>query len=91
MSESRRGLVSYPEHEKLHAAKTWDATQALGEFLHEFLPQVGITLAEWDHDGNELVHWYGSLDKLAAQFFGIDYQALQHEKDTLLEEARRSS
>jgi hypothetical protein len=101
---AKRPEPTSPEHDKLRAAKDRDATQALGEFLHEFLPSKGIHLAQYHKHGdsclnkwgriacdtsqNVLWAFYGSLDDLLYEFFGVDRDKLMAEKDALLAHIR---
>lgn len=66
------------EHGRLEEAKRRDATQALGEFLHEFLPSKGLRIVDFSdmpaHD----------LDGLMFEFFQIDRKRLEAEKRALL-------
>jgi hypothetical protein len=82
-------VSDYPEHDKLRAVV--DQSQAIGEFLEEFLPSKGIQLCSRmpvDDDSDELsLHFYPiheSTRRLLAEFFGIDDDALEREKRTML-------
>lgn len=77
----------YPEHEKLKAIK--DTSQAIGEFL-----DLGPwTLCRWipenseTHGSYEPVH---DIQGVLAEWFGIDRQALDREKQEMLESLRGS-
>ncbi|HUV10815.1 MAG TPA: hypothetical protein VMX12_07525 [Acidimicrobiia bacterium] len=71
----------YPEHAKLRAVA--DKSQAIGEFLDEWLPTQGIILAHVDRDGR-----VPSIQELLAEFFGIDRDKLEAEKRAMLESLR---
>lgn len=78
-----------PEHDKLKAAKDEgrDATQLIGEFLHEFLPGEGIRLAKYSDRDDELYE-VNNKRELIAKFFGINESALEAEKEALIEYQR---
>jgi len=100
---TKRPEPALPEHDKLRAAKDRDATQTLGEFLHDFLPSKGIRLAIYHEHGDtcrdeedelvcgtstEVLMPLGSLDDLLYEFFGVDRKTLDAEKDQLLKHIR---
>lgn len=78
-----------PEHRKLEAEKHSgrDATQMLGEFLSEFLREEGVRLARYD-DNDELYE-INETRQLMAKFFGINENALEAEKQALLDYQRK--
>jgi len=84
----------YPEHEKLHALE--GASQTVGEFM-EWLKQQGISL--WQ-EGEVLVEWRANpvdglmrvtktTEDLLAEFYEIDRQALEREKEQMLADIRQ--
>ena len=80
-------MSEYPEHEKLKAVK--ELSQTCGEFV-DFLEEKGIYLAEYDtkDERNRLYRWRGRMTKLLAEFFEIDEDALEREKQAMLEKIR---
>lgn len=83
-------MSDYPEHKKLTAVH--ERSQAIGEFLDWCVSEKGYQLAEWD-DSREIDHRMMPIivpvEKLLAEFFGIDLQKLEAEKRAMLEEMRR--
>lgn len=78
--------MEYPEHDKLQAVK--DKSQMCGEFV-EWLENVkGIHLAEWAVDDDFLLRTATSVERLLAEFFEIDLDALEAEKRAMLAEQR---
>lgn len=77
-----------PEHDKLKAAKHEgrDATQLIGEFLHEFLPGEGVRLCRRDDNGE--LYEVNNKRELLSQFFGINESALSAEKEALIDYQR---
>ncbi len=77
------------EHNKLKAAKSEgrDATQLIGEFIGWLSEEKGLSIAESDKHG-ELYHWRGRRETLIAEFFGINQNALEAEKEALIEYQR---
>ena len=76
-------MPDYPEHDKLHAIK--DKSQLIGEFL-EWL-QGKYTIAEYEGDLLWPVHV--SIETLLADYFNIDLNALEREKEDILEAHRQ--
>lgn len=74
----------WPEHDKLREAA--DKSQAIGEFLDEFLPRMGIHLCAIEEES----YWpiRTPITRLLAQFFGIDEEKLEAEKRQILEMQR---
>lgn len=86
-------MSDYPEHEKLH--KISDQSQAIGEFLdwledekNVYLGYTHIIDTPWS-DEERFDLWHYNTQKLLAEFFDIDYDKLQAEKDIMLEVQRR--
>ena len=82
--------MDYPEHEKLAAVR--DKSQAVMEFVNEFLAGKGIFLARHGdeskgEDPDDIHYVYGSSD-LAGEFFGIDRDKLEKEKQSMLDSCR---
>ena len=84
-----------PEHDRLNKAKkTDDATQLVGEFFEWLECEKRIVLAQWDgsRNGNEfLVPTYANRNNLLAEFFGVSENALESEKQALLEFMRATN
>jgi hypothetical protein len=70
----------YPEHAKLAAVR--DKSQAIGEFLDIGLGQQGLYLAESG------VPTFKSIPDILARYFEIDQNALEREKQAMMEEFR---
>jgi rubrerythrin len=93
MSES-----DYPEHQKLQAVR--ERSQAIGTFL-EWLLSKGFRLAKWmkvpDEDPwadkgaevDELVQQSIDIEKILAEFYEIDLNKLEKEKQAMLEYIRK--
>lgn len=81
-----------PEHERLkQAKKTDDATQLIGEFLDWLKSEKGYLLCRYpqrDHDDDCLVPVREPVTRLLAEFFGVDENALESEKQALLKHMR---
>lgn len=79
-----------PEHERLEAAKHEgrDATQLVGEFL-SWLDEEGIRLARYHEGEGELLEIHERKQALLAKFFGINENALESEKQALLDYQRK--
>lgn len=69
----------YPEHAKLHAVK--DKSQACGEFLRWLVEEK----REFEQTG------FTGLQDLLAEFFEIDQNRLEREKQQMLEELRNNA
>lgn len=73
----------YPESAKL--LEVHEQSQAIGEFL-EWLGSQGIILSEHYADTDRLWPIHKSFTSLLADFFEIDLNALDKEKQAMLEE-----
>jgi hypothetical protein len=86
----------YPEHEKLK--KVSEKSQVIGEFI-DWLGERDdpIHLAHWVESGrstvhgpeHELVYARVPINRLLAEFFGIDLDCLEDEKRAMLDDLRR--
>ncbi len=81
-------MSAYPEHDKLRLVQI--ESQAIGEFLD--LNDQGIVAARWGDESvgdnpNRLYPVHG-IDKILAKHFGIDLDALEAEKQAMLESLR---
>lgn len=89
-------MTEYPEHEKLQAVK--DESQAIGAFL-EWLSNVKeIRFAKWVKDKSEsgteyevFVQQNMEIEKWLAEYFEIDLNKLEQEKQAMLEEIRKAN
>ena len=77
----------YPEHVKLQAIV--DKSQLIGEFIDVFLPGKGIFLGRPKEFGNGLDPIIVDIQELLAEYFGIDRDKLEKEKEAMLDEIRR--
>lgn len=77
--------MEYTEHEKLK--KIADKSQTVGEFLEWLQGEKGVTLAEYNRNDN-LYPVRFSIQDLLAEFFEIDQNRLETEKQHMLEELR---
>ena len=77
----------YPECEKLTAVAP--QSQAIGEFLVEFLPDKGIALCELDEDSGRWHPAHRSVNDLLAEFFGIDMDRVEQERRQILRDMAR--
>lgn len=79
----------YPEHEKLEAIR--DQSQIIGEFL-EWLSSQGIHLAKWHSHAtgwDESVPLFMRIEDILAQYFDIDQNRLEDEKQEILDSLRK--
>lgn len=74
-------IPEYPEHEKMRLVS--DKSQIIGEFL-DHMPW---TLAEWE--GDNLVPVWKTINQLLAEYFGIDLELIEQEKQQMLEFQRQ--
>lgn len=79
---------SYPEHEKV--AEVHERSQAIGEFIEWLGYEKDIRLCQLGH-GDRFWPASESIERLLAEHFDIDLEALSQEKDRMVEEARRAS
>lgn len=77
---------SYPEHQKPKSIS--HLSQAQGEFV-DWLQEQGIVLARWH--GNELWMDNTPIQKLLAEYHGIDQRKIEAEKDAMLKECRKAN
>lgn len=80
-------MKNYPEHEKLEKVK--EKSQAIGEFVDWCNNEKEIVLARWGV--NDLYADSTPINKLLAEFFGIDLIKLEIEKQEMLAEFRESN
>jgi len=76
-------MSEYPMHDKLAAIQ--DESQAIGDFLSEFLPSKGYVVAHIPPQFHStLVPIDSSVEALLAEYFGIDLRVLEYEKRKML-------
>lgn len=79
----------YPQHAALRALN--GANQIVGDFI-EWLGENGLTICHWSGGSRgEYAPTFKNRDRLLAEFFEIDQDALSHEKDAMVEEMRAQS
>lgn len=77
--------TDYPEHEKL--AEVAEHSQAIGEFLDWLQNEKGYTIAKW-WDDHILTPVHRSIADLLAEYYDIDIQTLEGEKQDMLAKQR---
>lgn len=80
-------MAGYPQHEKLR--KVSAKSQAIGTFLDWLALEKGWRLSEYRGRSEHLTPIYYDTQRLLAEFFEIDYDALMAEKDQMLTEMRK--
>lgn len=92
--------MKYPEHEKLKAVK--EKSQAIGEFMdwvenehravlcipHRHTPHCNGPSGCGLSDGEFTIFYHGGMQKILAEFFGIDLDELESEKLKMLDDCR---
>lgn len=85
-------VTQYPEHEKLHSVK--EQSQAIGEFLTWIQEEKGIVLCNYLGPG-KIQDVYAptdaNIEKLLAEYFGINLNVLEQEKRQMLNEFRKGN
>ena len=81
--------MSYPEHEKLRAVQS--ESQSIGEFIEWLKWNKKIVFAKWDEKTDLDILRVVSLptNDILAEYFEIDLNKLEQEKQAMLEEFRR--
>lgn len=79
-------MNKYPEHEKLRAVS--DKSHTIGQFIEWLENEKKIVLAEWSKDeyGHDLYQSTIPINKLLAEFFGINLSIIADEKDCMFKE-----
>lgn len=83
----------YPEHDKV--VRIQSLSQACGDFIQWLKSEKGIHLAMWygDKESGEYLDYamyrVGSLQKLLAEYFEIDSDKLEAEKQQMLDDLRK--
>jgi hypothetical protein len=81
-------MSDYPEHEKMRLIK--DQSQSIGEFLEWLQDKKEVIFAEYpETNSDHLFPLHLPTQKLIAEFFDIDLDKIEDEKDAMLEEQRR--
>lgn len=86
---------AYPEHDKLREVQ--DETLMLGEFLMEWCEQRGLALCRLAESGRRSSRgpeeqWFPvDVHPLLGEFFGIDMQRIDAEKNAMLDAIRSTS
>lgn len=79
--------TNYPECEKL--AKVAKQSQVLGEFLNWLKGFKEFELAKWNlHGEDRLVPMHDSTESLLAEFFGIDMDKVEKERQQIIDGLR---
>lgn len=74
----------YPEHAKLQ--KVQHESQLIGEFLYEVSRKNGSTLCQYSF--GEWTPVSGGIERILAEYFGIDQNKLEKEKQHMLKKQR---
>lgn len=99
---SEKEAVLTPECEKMRAVK--EKSQAIGAFLEWLSAEKGVHLAEYhrhsraclDHEAhlvcglleNHSVRWNYNIERLLAEYFDIDLNKVEEEKEAILDAIR---
>lgn len=77
----------YPEHTKLRAVSA--KSQEIGTFL-EWIEEKGWRFATYREDGRQTLDpvYFGTKEKLLAEYFHIDLDKIEAEKRAMLDELR---
>lgn len=79
--------TEYPEHEKL--AEVAEHSQAIGEFLDWLQNERGYVIAAyWDESDSWLTPVRRSITDLLSEYYDIDQQTLEGEKQDMLAKQR---
>jgi hypothetical protein len=80
----------YPEHAKLRVAQ--QKSQAIHEFIMDFLPSKGIFLAKYlNPKSSRIVLANNNTTTLVAEFLDIDLNLVEKEKEHMLEQVRKAN
>jgi len=78
-------MKEYPEHHK--QSKILDKSQAIGEFLDWLCHETDIVFGKWDEE-DKLYPYHIQIQTLLADYFDIDLNKLEAEKQSMLEKIR---
>ena len=87
-------MIPCPECDKIIAVK--NESQKIGEFLGWLGSEKNLTICRWvgededDDIGGRFYPEHLDVQKLLAEFFGIDLNKVEEEKRSLLEEIRNA-
>lgn len=81
-------MCEFPELDKM--LEVQEQSQAIGEFL-EWLQSQGIILSRFDDESDALVGTHRSIERLLADYFEIDLDAVERERRVMLERIRSGS
>lgn len=76
-----RNMPPTPECDRLRDVSR--SSQLIGEFLEWLLAEY--TLAEWNDSGEVLRPVRASIEELLAEYFGIDLDKIEEERQAVLE------
>lgn len=77
-----KNYPSTPELDKMLAVK--DKSQAIGEFFDWLVNDKGYVLSQYEEKDRRLYPTYSSIEKLLAEFFGIDLKKIEEERRAIL-------
>ena len=84
--------MKYPECEKLAAVS--DKSQAIGAFLEWLRETKEYEIAKWDTDDrlgiDKLSPVHYSIESLLAEYFEIDMNKVEKERQQILEDVRKA-
>lgn len=75
--------AEYPEHAKLNRIN--EQSQVIGEFIE----MSGYSLCVFDDESGHYVTVHKSVQRILAEYFDINLDALNREKDAMLASLRR--
>lgn len=81
-TEEAHVAASFPEHKRMKAVS--EKSQAIGGFLDWLQNERGLVIAYWN-DWDELVPTSASIQRLLAEYFEIDLDKVEAEKQEMLE------
>jgi hypothetical protein len=85
------GYPATPELDKQTEIIRSGKAATIQEFLDWLLDECGMTLARWDEETwtePRLTPWHGGRERLMAEHFGVDLNAVERERQAVLEWVR---
>jgi len=83
-------MAEYPEHDKMHLIK--NKSQIIGEFLEWLVEKYGIVFAHYPENNDFIEEFpYKRKEQWLAEFFNIDLNEIENEKQTMLKELREKT
>jgi len=79
-------MKEYPEHDK--QSKIIDQSQIIGCFIEWLMHETDIVFGKWDEHDDELNPCHISIQQILADYFDIDLNKLEAEKQSMLEKIR---